>query len=48
VLIDTSGSMAADGLYDRVRSTLGQFLAGTTAVDLWPSTPSTTSSRRAT
>lgn len=33
VLIDTSGSMAANELYDQVRSTLLPFLAGTDPVD---------------
>ena len=33
VLIDSSGSMAADGLYNRVRATLARFLAGTTSRD---------------
>lgn len=33
VLVDTSGSMAAGGLYDNVRTTLRPFLAGLTAAD---------------
>lgn len=33
VLVDTSGSMAADGLYDNVRTTLRPFLAGLTSAD---------------
>lgn len=33
VLIDRSDSMAADGLYSRVRTTLARFLAGTTRQD---------------
>jgi hypothetical protein len=33
VLIDISGSMSTDGRYDKVRDTLGSFLAGTTSLD---------------